>query len=332
MDTHIQKQFIALLKNVTPSHLSLAEELSELLETSLDSIYRRLRCQTELTLSETFSICKHFDLPLESLSEINSEIVAFKTNKLSSDTESFGHYLQVLHNDLGWIMKYPNYHLIYACEDLPVFYNFFFPRLGLFKMIYWNKSILNSDAFQDKKIDEIKLPAAWMTEVPKIQEKFLRIPSTEIWNDDTLKSTLQQIKFYWESGFFEEKNSVLCIIDDLDSIVSMAAKQCSTGKKYNPIKDEFLDIKFTLYNSELMIGNNTVQLRSDINQASYIGYNSFNFMRSNNKYFNESIYSWLNNMISKSTMLSVVAEKSRNQFFQHLHNSIDIFRHQVLTD
>lgn len=114
MDTPIQKPFIALLKNVTPPHLSLAEALMKLLETSVDSVYRRLRCETEPTLSETLSICKHFDLPIEALSAVHSEIVAFRTKTLSSDSDSFGHSLQVLHNDLSWIMKYPNDHLIYA--------------------------------------------------------------------------------------------------------------------------------------------------------------------------------------------------------------------------
>ncbi len=81
-----------------------------------------------------------------------------------------------------------------------------------------------------------------------------------------------------------------------------------------------------------MIGNNTVFLTSDTHQSSYIGHNSFNFIRSNNRYFSEITESWLNNMISKSTPLSLVAEKSRNQFFKGIYNSIDKFRQQVIND
>jgi hypothetical protein len=114
-------------------HISLAEELSELLQISLDSVYRRLRCETDITLTETFAICKHFNIPLEALSEVNSNMVAFRINKLTADSESFYQYLQVLHGDLSWMMKYPNHKLIYAAEDLPVFYHFFFPKLAQFK-------------------------------------------------------------------------------------------------------------------------------------------------------------------------------------------------------
>jgi hypothetical protein len=59
MTNAIQNNFIELLKRSAPMHISLAEELSELLQISLDSVYRRLRCETDITLTETFAICKH---------------------------------------------------------------------------------------------------------------------------------------------------------------------------------------------------------------------------------------------------------------------------------
>ena len=332
MSNTVQTNFIELLKRSAPMHISLAEELSELLQISLDSVYRRLRCETDITLSETFAICKHFNIPLEALSEVNSNMVAFRINKLTADSESFYQYLQVLHGDLAWMMKYPNNRLIYAAEDLPVFYHFFFPKLAQFKMMYWNKSILNSTALQGRKVEEIQLPSIWLEEVPKLRDMFMSIPTTELWNDDTLKSTIQQIKFYWEAGFFSEKETVLKVLDDLDGILAMASKQAENGRKYNPLKDQSNETEYALYGSELMIGNNTVFLTSDTHQASYIGHNSFNFIRSNNRYFNEITEHWLNNMISKSTPLSLVAEKSRNQFFKGIYNSVDKFRQQVIQD
>jgi hypothetical protein len=198
--------------------------------------------------------------------------------------------------------------------------------------MYWNKSILNSTALQGRKVEEIQLPSIWLEEVPKLREMFMSIPTTELWNDDTLKSTIQQIKFYWEAGFFSEKETVLSVLSDLDGILAMASKQAENGRKYNPLKDQTNETEYALYGSDLMIGNNTVFLTSDTHQASYIGHNSFNFIRSNNRYFNEITESWLNNMISKSTPLSLVAEKSRNQFFKGIYNSIDKFRQQVIQD
>jgi hypothetical protein len=158
---------------------------------------------------------------------------------------------------------------------------------------------------------------------------FMSIPTTEIWNEDTLKSTLQQIRFYWEAGFFQEKETVLEILADCDGILKMAAKQAEEGKKYNPVNNQFMDTPYDLYASDLMIGNNTVFLRSDSHQASYISYNTFNFARSNNRFFNETTESWLNIIMSKSTLLSKVAEKQRNQFFKSIHQTVQAFREEV---
>ena len=90
-----------------------------------------------------------------------------------------------------------------------------------------------------------------------------------------------------------------------------------------------METPYDLYASDLMIGNNTVFLRSDSHQASYISYNTFNFARSNNRFFNETTESWLNIIMSKSTLLSKVAEKQRNQFFKSIHQTIQNFRDEV---
>ena len=141
---------------------------------------------------------------------------------------------------------------------------------------------------------------------------------------------MQQIRFYWEAGFFEDTQTVLEILDDCDGILKMAARQAEEGKKYNPVSDQVMPTPYDLYASDLMIGNNTVFLRSDSHQASYISYNTFNFARSNNRFFNETTESWLNIIMSKSTLLSKVAEKQRNRFFKAIHLTIQNFRDEII--
>ncbi|MFZ9755065.1 MAG: hypothetical protein ACO3DK_03420 [Bacteroidia bacterium] len=56
-----------MLKQHCPPHLHLAEELSSVLNISSDSVYRRLRCETEIGLEETIKICERFDISLSVL-------------------------------------------------------------------------------------------------------------------------------------------------------------------------------------------------------------------------------------------------------------------------
>lgn len=322
----VQASFVETLRKAIPSNYNLADEVSEVLGISADSAYRRLRCETEFTLSETLILCNHFDVPLESLNAQVSEAVTFRTNKLSSEINSFTQYLEGLYRDLSWLHRFDQSEIVYAAEDLPVFYSLLFPALARFKMCYWSKSILNVPEMQRLKIEDVQLPETWHDTASKISQLFLNVRSIEIWNSDTMKSTLEQFRFYWESGFFRERTTAIELLDEFESLVDTIEWQASEGKKMNHKTGEFSRADYVLYASELMIGNNTVYIKGEHQEASYIGYNTFNYMRTGNSYFNEQVDSWQKNLIGKSTLISKVGEKQRAQFFKAIRQQTQLLR------
>ncbi len=311
-----QGAFIQIIKKSVPAHIHLAEEVSCALGISADSAYRRLRGETDFTLNETVKLCLHFSIPLEALNSEMEDVVTFKINNILGNSNRFSTYLDSLDRDLAWLTKFDDSMLYYAAEDTPVFYHFFFPRLSAFKIIYWTKSILNAPQFQGLKVEDMVLPEDWKDKILDITQKYQSIPTTEIWNEDTIKSTLQQIKFYWEAGFFQEIDTVKGVLEDLKNLIDMASKQAELGRKFNPVKGTYTDTPFSLYISDLMIGNNHVYMATGERSTSYIGYASFNYMRTANASFNRQVNDWLENLIAKSTLVSKVAEKQRNQFFK----------------
>ncbi len=323
---HIQSQFIETLRKSIPSNVNLADEIAQVLNISSDSSYRRLRCETEFSLTETLVLCNYFDVPIESLKEYDSEAVTFRTNNLSNELNSFTHYLETLYKDLSWLAQFSQSEICYAAEDLPVFYSLLIPELARFKMCYWSKSILNIPEMQRLKIEDVKLPSDWNIKASKIAEVFLNLKSIEIWNTDTLKSTLEQIRFYWESGFFREKETVLEVLDELEKLLRSIELQAETGKKLNYITGQYSNADYVLYISELMIGNNCVLIKGENKEATYIGYNTFNFMRTSNSSFNNQVKHWQENLIGKSTLVSQVGEKQRAKFITTLVKQVDELR------
>ena len=67
MDVRFAKQFqfVEKLKLATPTNQKLVDVLSDLLEVSNDSAYRRLRCETAISIDEYMKICEHFRIPLD---------------------------------------------------------------------------------------------------------------------------------------------------------------------------------------------------------------------------------------------------------------------------
>ncbi|MBP9187063.1 MAG: hypothetical protein KBG11_08210, partial [Bacteroidia bacterium] len=78
----IQQAFLARVKSTLPQHVSFVNELSELLNTSNDSAYRRLRGETLLGIDEIAIICQHFKVPFETQTQNETATVSFNYFKL----------------------------------------------------------------------------------------------------------------------------------------------------------------------------------------------------------------------------------------------------------
>jgi hypothetical protein len=71
-----------------------------------------------------------------------------------------------------------------------------------------------------------------------------------------------------------------------------------------------------------MIGTNSILAKTDGIAVSYISYSTFNFMSTNNIGFNAQNEQWMNNLMARSTLVSGVSEKQRNQFFKGVYKQI----------
>jgi hypothetical protein len=325
-----QINFVAHLKKAIPATLNMADEVSELLKISADSAYRRLRGETDFSLEEMVLLAHNYNLSLDSVLLNSSKMVSFRMNELSAQISGFADYLSVLHSDLKWIKQWPSARITYAAEDLPVFYHFFFPQLARFKMVYWNKSILGNNELNSAFVEDVNIPDSWRAEVPRIIETFSQMPSVEIWHEDTLKSTLKQIEYYAQVGYFRQKETLEILIEELSSLMKMVRIQADNGRKYQPYTQQLLETPFELYASQVMIGNNCVLLNSSAQNATYISYNTFNFIQTKNETFNKQTIEWTKNLLSKSNRISEVSEVGRAQYFNQLMQQIEDLRQRLL--
>lgn len=325
-----QMNFVTHLKKAIPTTLNIADEISEQLKISADSAYRRLRGDTDFSLEEMVTLSHNYNISLDSVLLNTSKMVSFRMNELSAQVSGFADYLSVLHSDLKWIRQWPDAKITYAAEDLPVFYHFFFPQLARFKMVYWNKSILGNTELNSAFVEDVNIPDSWRAEVPRIIETFSQMPSVEIWHEDTLKSTLKQIEYYAQVGYFRQKETLEILVNELMGLLNMVRIQADTGKKYQPYTKEVLHTPFELYASEVMIGNNCVLLNSQGQNATYISYNTFNFIQTKNEAFNNQTIEWTKNLLSKSNRISEVSEIGRAQYFNQRMQQIEELRTRLL--
>lgn len=316
----IQKAFIQKVRGSFPSNQSFVDELAELLNTSNDSAYRRIRGETLLGIDEIALICRHFRVAFEPFA-LSSETATFSYHKLRDDPDGFSRWFGNLLGHVKRIASLDDNEIIYAADDVPIWHHFNSGHLICFKLFYWQKSILNLPRFADLSFAARHIDPDLVETARSLLAHYNMTCSTEIWTEDTLNSTLKQVEYYWESGFFKDKDEALQLCDDIDREV-MLLKQKAESKQKIPGGKE----NFTLYQSEVMVGNNSILVKAGGSKTVFISNNTFNAMSTQDQGFVEETETWLANITRRSVLISGVNEKQRNKFFRTLQGKIDGLR------
>jgi hypothetical protein len=321
-DFEMQEVFIKHLKQVVPANVSLVDDIADLLKISNDSAYRRLRNETELSLDETYKICKHYRISVDSVFSNKGDSVTCNYIKLTDSAHNFESYLMSLLTQLTRLSKAEDAKIIYAAEEIPIFHSFYSKELAAFKLFYWQRSVLNVPDYQTKKFDLDSIPEKQLQLAADIHDTYLKVPSIEIWTDETIQTTIKQIEYYFESGAFKEKEDAILVLQELKKMMKAINDYSEHENKNDPNKKNVTS--FSLYNSDLVIGTNCIHINIGGVVFSYISFNTLNSLTTGNNEFCEEIEHWMKNLIKKSTLISGIAEKQRFQFFSKAYKAIDL--------
>ena len=320
---NLQQQFFDQLKEKIPTHLSLIEELSSLLNISDDSVYRRIRGDKELSFSEMQKLSGHFNISLDAIFSLqNNQSILFNDHKINQDTFTFEQYLSGLLDQLIQLKELDNAEIIYSAKDFPLFHYFQFPLLASFKLFFWQKSILDFELFKNKFFSkEIIFPEVSLGK--KVLSLYYQIPVAEIWSEEIIHSTLRQIELYYESEFFEDPDVVSEILDEMEQMLNHLQNMADQGCRYLYGKEIQQGGSYKLYFNELILTNNSLIVQSRDHKTVYLTYNELNYLSTANETFCINFYESIDTLISKSALISTTSEKIRNMFFNKLYKKLN---------
>lgn len=323
-DNTVQNQFIVRFKHNLPPGIGLAEEMSDILEVSIDSAYRRIRGETELTIDEIYKISKKYSISLDEVFGNQSDTVTFAYTKLTDSAKNFETYLSRIINHLKAINKFEDRKIYYVAEEIPIFYSFFSKKLTEFKLFYWQRSVVNVPDYQQAKFEWNIIPANLVDIAHNSFKEYLSVPSSEVWTKETVLTGLRQIKFYFDSGILK-KELALELLVDYRSMIEMVEKNAGNARKNISDTSE----TYSLYSSEVVLGTNCIYVVMGESRYSYISFNTLNSLTTNNPGFCDETEHWVRNLEKKSTLISGVAEKQRYRFFNAMYTTIDEYAEKV---
>jgi hypothetical protein len=325
----LQVNLFQKIKEVLPPSTSLVDEVSDVLNISSDSAYRRIRGEKPLIMDELFILSTKYNVSVDDIFATNTKGDSFLCRIIEIKDITFEGYLKNLYDNLVHIQSLKNPEILYFAKDIPIFHHFHFPSLAVFKIFFWSKTVMHLPEFKDKKYDPEAIDEATLNMGKKVLSLYSRISSSEIWNEETINSCLRQLEYYYTSGIIGHREIALGICDDLKAMIDHINTQAEQGGKSMPGAAPLIPCNYKMYNNEVILGDNSICVTSDNLMMTFLTLNVLDLMVTTERSFCEKEAEYLRTMMKKSSLISNDSEKERIRFFNLLYQKIDSTRERL---
>ena len=333
MKEDFQSKLFELIKVKINNKDSLGNVLGDILNISQDAVYRRFRGETLLTIFELKKLYDHFNISLDALFEAKANRASFEYQPLEGYDFNMDRYLENLRDGLKMIASNANPELILSVNNIPILQLLNYPHLVRFKLFFWAKTHLQVPEFQDRNFNYEKISQYTFNTGLEALKIYNTIPSREIYDPELLRGLVREIYYYYESQQFEDPNYAIYILEVMDRFVDHLEAQAAAGKKFvSTTEPPASGNEFEMYYNETFNSNTTVYYKTDAISGIYIGHNQLNSLHTNESSYVEDSFGVLKKQIANSSVISVVNEKDRKNFFSATRRAIDNCRKKIELD
>ena len=321
----LQVMLFRYIKSKLPPHLSLVDEIADLLCISNDSVYRRIRGEKMISLEELSKIAAHFKLSVDQLLNLTtSDAKVFSGNYIIPETFSFEMYLKKMLDVLTYLNSFKSKEVIYFCKDIVVFYYFAYPELAAFKNFAWMKTLLQFPTLAHEPFHADVFPKHVLDLGAKIVKQYTLIPGSEIMNVTNIHTTLYQIEYYKTARMFRSEEELKIIYEQLHSMVNHIEEQAENGVKFMPgEKITSQAPQYNLYVNDFVTGDNSNLAIVEGKRITYLIHSHLNYLTTTDEAHTSYQYNFLKNVMQKSILLSNSGERLRSGFFYLIHEEIE---------
>jgi hypothetical protein len=325
----VQSQLFRQLRQRIPAHLSAENEISKLLNLTLEQAFQVMRGVVPLTLDQADTLSRTYSISLDALRPSAPTFMSFRFHAVNYDKASLEEYFDTVMDEIKNIDLYGTRQLHYAASDLPIFTLFQFPELSAFKLFYWGKHVYHLPAFAEAKLSLKHFPQEVLLGAERTWKQYLKIPSVEVWSSEVVNNILREIMALWHYGDFASKNDALKVCNQVADLLDQVEEQARIGTKFHPYLPVPNKANYTLYYTEVGINNNNLLVRSETGTTAYVTQNELNFLQTDNEAFLLQQQRWFHGLISGAELISQANTELRTTFFNRLRENIDWVREEI---
>ncbi|MFA7274298.1 MAG: hypothetical protein WC044_10530 [Crocinitomicaceae bacterium] len=330
MKQDIQETLFRLIKQKLIGEEALGLALSDILSISSDAVYRRYRGETALTINEVKKLCGHFNISFDALCEMGDGKVIFSYPPLNTYDFSLESYLEGILIAFQRLKSLGEPEMILSINNLSLFQLMNFPQLVRFKLFFWAKTHLQIPDYKETKFAHERTSDSAFSLGKEILQIYNTIPSKEIYDLEYMRGFLRQIEYYFKAHLFEDPEYPLFLHDRISMLSAHLKEQATNGKKFiygtqAPAKGN----EFEMYLNETINSDATFYFKGKETEGLYITHNIMNYLETSNTAYVQDTVQILDRQLSNSSLISIVNEKERNNYFYDLDRTISSFKKRV---
>lgn len=333
MKEDIQATLFQLIKNKIAGQDSLGMALSDVLSISPDAVYRRYRGETHLTVQELKRLCNHFEISFDALIELEKGKVVFSYPPFESYDCKLESYLEGILLAFQKLKSLGEPEIILSIKNTHFFQLLNFPHLVRFSLFFWAKSHLRMEELKDQLFQHEKTTEHAFGLGKEIISIYNSIPSKEIFDLELMRGYLRQIHYYYKSHLFQEPEYAIFLCERIEMMSAHLKAQATVGKKFMygtsaPASGN----AFEMYLNETINTDSTFYYKGKELEGLYISHNIMNYLHTEDKNYVKDSKSLMEKQIANSSLISVVNEKERNNYFHEFDRTIKMFKQKITSD
>ncbi|MDP9957708.1 hypothetical protein J2X97_003380 [Epilithonimonas hungarica] len=292
---------------------SLNDELANVLNISYDAAHRRTSMKSKFSLEESLVLAKFYNISLDAFMESNNQIIAKKTKPIRTVTDLLNYFDDALHllNDFKINKETEVY---YSAKDIPFFYTISDSVLSRFKLFVW-MNLLNEKDFM-QPFDDFKLER-YSDKSEDLKSLYENLNVTEIWNNTTISSILNQVLFYSEIEILSKETAKL-ILEELKILIKSIEKKAENENK-----------NFYIYAHDILILNNSILFKNEEKSSLFVPYNMFGYMMTDDQSTCDDALNFFQHQIKNSRLLNASGNRDKKLFFNKMYEQIENLKQKL---
>ncbi|MPT32934.1 MAG: XRE family transcriptional regulator [Chryseobacterium sp.] len=292
---------------------SLNDEIANVLNISYDAAHRRTSMKSKFSLEESLVLAKFYNISLDAFMESNNQIIAKKTKPIRTVTDLLNYFDDALHllNDFKINKETEVY---YSAKDIPFFYTISDSVLSRFKLFVW-MNLLNEKDFM-QPFDDFKLER-YSDKSEDLKSLYENLNVTEIWNNTTISSILNQVLFYSEIEILSKETAKL-ILEELKILIKSIEKKAENENK-----------NFYIYAHDILILNNSILFKNEEKSSLFVPYNMFGYMMTDDQSTCDDALNFFQHQIKNSRLLNASGNRDKKLFFNKMYEQIENLKQKL---